>query len=41
MENWNNVDKRMKSDIEKLFVGTCVILGILFVVFKTIEWVFM
>jgi len=41
MENWKDVDKRMKMNIEKLFVGTCVILGILFVVFKTIEWVFM
>ncbi len=36
MENWNDVDKRMKSDIEKLFVGTCIVLGILFVVFKTV-----
>jgi len=41
MENWNNVDKRMKSDIEKIFVGTCVLLGILFILFKTVEWVFM
>jgi hypothetical protein len=40
MENWNNVDKRMKSDIEKIFVGTCVVLGILFILFKTIEWIF-
>ena len=40
MENWNSVDKRMKSDIEKIFVGTCVVLGILFILFKTIEWIF-
>ena len=41
MENWNNVDKRMKSDIQKIFIWTCVLLGILFIVFKTVEWVFM
>jgi len=38
---FNVVDKRMKSDIEKLFFGTCVVLGILFILFKTVEWVFM
>jgi hypothetical protein len=41
MKNLKDMDKIMKSDIEKIFVGTCVILGILFVVFKTIEWMFM
>lgn len=31
----------MKLDIEKSFVISCVVLGIIFIVTKTLEWVFM